>query len=137
MIWMVGHDPVRWHIDPLTAARTGKPNDYLVAPKGMAAARLDRVTASVAGTPEALAGRLHEAALAEPRVEVVAGGPATGFTTYVQRSAIFGFPDYVSVRAITVTDGAALAIWSRSRFGYSDLGVNKARVERWLSAVMP
>ncbi len=135
MIWMVGHDPARWHADPLVAERTGRPNDYLVAPEGMAAAPVDRVFEPAAGSPAALMDRLHAVATAEPRVSVVAGRPEDLFVTYVQRSAVFGFPDYVSVRAVPVGEGAGLAIWSRSRFGYSDLGVNAARVERWLAAL--
>ncbi|MEL6267324.1 MAG: DUF1499 domain-containing protein, partial [Pseudomonadota bacterium] len=63
-------------------------------------------------------------------VEVVAGSAAEGFVTYVQTSRIVGFPDYVSAR--TVEGG--IAVWSRSRYGYSDLGVNRARVEDWLAA---
>ena len=31
---MVGDDPAAWHVDPTTVERTGKPNDYLVAPEG-------------------------------------------------------------------------------------------------------
>ncbi|MGF1502370.1 MAG: DUF1499 domain-containing protein [Paracoccaceae bacterium] len=135
MVWGTGHNPARWHVDPLVAKRTGKPNDYLVAPEGAAAARPDRSFAAVAEPPEALFARFHEIALAAPRTEIVAGAPAELFVTYVQRSAVFGFPDYVSVKAVAAPDGASLAIWSRSRFGYSDLGVNRARVERWLAAL--
>jgi len=47
---------------------------------------------------------------------------------------MFGWPDYISVRAVAVEGGAALAVWSRSRYGYSDMGVNRARVGRWLAA---
>ncbi len=135
MIWTVEHDPARWHVDPLAAERTGRPNDYLAAPEGMAAAPVDRVVAPVDASPAALMDRLHAVATAEPRVSVVAGRPEDLFVTYVQRSAVFGFPDYVSVRAVPAGEGAAPAIWSRARFGYSDLGVNRARVERWLAAL--
>ncbi len=134
-IWTVGHDPARWHVDPLTAERTGKPNDYLVAPAGRAAASVDRVFAPVGESPEALMARFHAVAMEAPRVEVVAGAPEEGWVSYVQRSAVFGFPDYVSVKAVPVEGGAALAIWSRARYGHSDLGVNAARVERWLAAM--
>ena len=78
---------------------------------------------------------LDAAALAEPRTTRIAGDPADGFATYVQRSALWGFPDIVSARAVADADGARLALWSRSRFGYSDLGVNAARVARWRAAV--
>lgn len=135
MIWSVSHDASRWHLDPLTAERTGKPNDFLVAPEGASAATPDLVLAPIDMPPEVLMARLKEAALAEPRVSVVGGAPEAAHVTYVQRSAVFGFPDYISVRATRLESGTGLAIWSRSRFGYSDLGVNKARVERWLQSL--
>ncbi len=76
-------------------------------------------------------------ALSEPRTTRLAGAPAEGWTTYVQRSGLFGFPDYISVRVIEAEggDGAMLAIYSRSRYGHSDLGVNAKRIRRWLSTV--
>jgi len=135
MIRTADHDPARWHVDPLTAARTGKPNDFLAAPEGMAAAKVDRTLGPLGADPASLMARLHAVALAETRVEVVAGAPDDLFVTYVQRSAVFGFPDYVSVRAVVLGEGASLAIWSRARYGHSDLGVNRARVERWLAAL--
>jgi uncharacterized protein (DUF1499 family) len=79
--------------------------------------------------------RLHAIATGEPRTEVVAGSPQEGHVTYVQRSLVFGFPDYISVRAMETEGGTALAVFSRARFGHSDLGVNRERVERWLEAL--
>ncbi|GMG84866.1 DUF1499 domain-containing protein [Paralimibaculum aggregatum] len=138
-IWSVDHDPARWHADPLASERTGRPNDHLVAPEGLAAAPVDAVFAPVfppaAESPAALIAQLHRVAMAEPRVTVVAGSPEALHVTYVQRSAVFGFPDYISVRAVPVGGGAGLALWSRARFGYSDMGVNAARVSRWLGAL--
>lgn len=124
-------DPAQWHVDPLTRPTTGKPNEARAMPDGPA----DFVVAAWPMTPEALAALLDGVVMAEPRTVRLAGEPAQGFTTYVQRSALIGFPDYVSVRAVSVEGGAALAIWSRSRFGYSDMGVNRARVARWLAAL--
>lgn len=52
---------------------------------------------------------------------------------YVQRSRLLRFPDYVSVRFIPLSENAStLAIFSRSKYGYSDLGVNKKRTQHWL-----
>lgn len=135
MIRNVEHDPDRWHVDPLAAARTGKPNDYLVAPEGMAAAPVDRALGVLGEAPARLMARFDRVARAAPRTAIVGGSVDALHITYVQRSALFGFPDYVSVRAVPVPGGASLAIWSRARYGYSDLGVNKARVERWLEAL--
>jgi uncharacterized protein (DUF1499 family) len=49
-----------------------------------------------------------------------------------------GFPDYVSVRFLDLGDGeTGVAVYSRARYGQSDLGVNRARVENWLAALEP
>ena len=48
--------------------------------------------------------------------------------TYVTRSALFRFPDYTTVRH----RDAQIEIYGRLRFGRSDLGVNAARIDRWL-----
>jgi hypothetical protein len=120
-------DPAVWHADPLTAQGTGRPNEHRLAPPEGPSYPM--------GTGD-LAWAFDRMAMAQPRVSRLAGGPEELWTTYVQRSALMGFPDYVSVREIDLGDGrSGFAIWSRSRFGYSDMGVNRARVESWLAAL--
>lgn len=68
---------------------------------------------------------------AEPRTRVLAGSVAEGMVTYVTRSRVFGFPDYTTV----AQRGDDLALFARLRYGKSDMGVNKARVSRWLEAL--
>lgn len=68
---------------------------------------------------------------AEERTYVLAGSVAEGMVTYVTRSKVFGFPDYTTVGQ----RGDDLAVHARLRYGRSDIGVNKARVERWLAAL--
>jgi len=63
-----------------------------------------------------------------PRTRVLAGTVEQGMVTYVTRSRIIGFPDYTTVRQ----DGDMLEIYGRLRFGRSDMGVNAARIDRWL-----
>lgn len=63
-----------------------------------------------------------------PRTHVLAGAPSEGMITYVTRSAVFGFPDYTTVRRV----GDQIKIYGRLRFGRSDLGVNAARIDGWL-----
>ncbi|BAN03997.1 DUF1499 domain-containing protein [Ilumatobacter coccineus] len=124
-----------WHADPLTAAKPSTPNSYRVAPLS-APAGAD-VEAPVFSVPVGdLAAAFDAVALGDGRVEVLAGSAADGHVTYVQRSALFAFPDYVSVRFLDAEHGGStLAVFSRSRFGQSDLGVNKKRVLRWLEGV--
>jgi len=125
--------PADWHRDPLTAEGAGRPNEFRVAPPG---ARTDAADSPVfAMTPDDLARVFDAVALAQPRTRRLAGDPGERFVTYLQRTPLIGWPDYVSVRAVAVEGGAALAIWSRSRFGYDDFGVNRARVEDWLAAL--
>lgn len=111
-------DPERWHVNPLTARDPGSPNFARIMPGEI-------VTAE---DPAALARRIDAALLAMPRVSRLAGDPEGGFVTYVARSRVFGFPDYVTVRTIGVDRGATFAALSRSRFGSSDMGVNAARL---------
>ena len=128
-------DPAQWHLDPLTAPTPSTPNSYRVAPSGE---RIDRdADAPTFSVPVAdLAATFDAVALGDDRVEVLAGSASDGFVTYVQRSAFFAFPDYVSVRFIEADGGGStLAVFSRSRYGQSDLGVNKKRVTRWLDEV--
>lgn len=129
---IVPDDPADWHADPATAERTGRPNDYLVAPAGGSAAEPDRIGRVHATDPRDLIFQLD--AVARPAgAHVIAGSLDDLWVTYVQRSTVFGFPDYISVKAVAVEGGSALIIWSRSRYGHSDWGVNKDRVERWLT----
>ncbi len=117
-----------WHIDPDGARRTGKPNDFLVADGG------DRPAVISGDAPAQVMARLGAVAMGEPRTERLTGSVEEGFVTYVQRSRLMGYPDAISVRVTPEGAGSRLTIWSRSRDGQSDLGVNRARVERWLSA---
>ncbi|MEM9760937.1 MAG: DUF1499 domain-containing protein [Pseudomonadota bacterium] len=125
------HDPEIWHADPTTAARTGQPNDFLAAPLNSTQAPIDLALSTAPEEPLAAFDRV---AMAAPRTEIVAGSVGDGHITYVQRSALFGFPDYVSVKRVVGPEGATIAAWSRSRFGHSDLGVNEQRLAAWLAA---
>ncbi|WP_223274705.1 DUF1499 domain-containing protein [Tateyamaria sp. syn59] len=79
--------------------------------------------------PDALA-RVDAAARDLPRTRVVAGSVEDGRITYETRSKWIGFPDYTTVE---YADGL-LKMHARLRFGQSDLGVNRERLERLLVA---
>ena len=128
-----GHDPARWHVDPATARPGATLNQYLAAPRGTTAATADAETRLYPESPRALLARFDAIARAQPRTRVVAGDPDSLMITYVQRSRVFGFPDYLTVKAVAVEGGAGLIVWSRARYGRGDFGVNRARVEAWLA----
>jgi uncharacterized protein (DUF1499 family) len=120
-------DPARWHVDPMGAADPGDGGAKVAPPDAPV----------FAATPEAVIEALDAVAMDTPRVTRLAGSVADGHVTYVARSRIWGFPDYVTVKVLPdeATGGATLAILSRLRFGQGDMGVNRARVEAWLGAV--
>lgn len=131
-IWMrtVDSAAANWHVDLATVERPGSPNDYLVATPGYTRAAADRGLLAE-DEPGSFLREIDAVAVSEPRTERLAGTAEEGRITYIQRSPVFGFPDYVTVQA----GPEGRAIWSRSRFGRDDLDVNRARVERWLSLI--
>jgi uncharacterized protein (DUF1499 family) len=76
-------------------------------------------------------------ALATERTQIAAGSMAEELLTYETRSALMGYPDYTSVTVTDGADGPLLVIRAQSRFGKSDLGTNRARVEDWLTQLGP
>lgn len=111
-------DPARWNVDPETAQDPG------------AGGVLRRHATPL--PPEQAMALFAEATLAEPRTRGLAGSPEQGRMTFIARSKVFGFPDYITVTATATDSGSQLTILSRLRFGGSDLGVNRARLERIL-----
>ena len=81
-------------------------------------------------SPEALGAEIAERARREG-AELLAGDPGE-HATWIARTALLAFPDYVSIRLIPEGDGTRIVALSRSRFGYSDRGVNRARLGRWI-----
>lgn len=116
-------DPGVWHIDPREGA--SGPGSALAGQDG---------ALTYAESAQALLERVDAIAMATARTKRLAGSPSEGRITYVTRSALFGFPDYTTVAAQPLSDDRAeLVIFARLRFGQSDLGVNRARVAKWVS----
>ncbi len=111
-IRLAPHEVARWH-QPIGPAQDA---DY--------AGGAVRVTIADDG---ALA-RVDAAARTLQRTEVLAGSVDEGRITYVTRSKWMGFPDYTTVEQ----DGDQVRMYARLRFGRSDFGVNRARLEQLL-----
>ncbi len=79
--------------------------------------------------PNSVLAALDIIATSTPRTQKLAGSVEEGSITYVTRSAFWGFPDYTTV---TAADGRVI-LFARLRFGQSDFGVNKARLDDWIS----
>ena len=119
-------DPARWHVDPSTTQPGKKPNYHLIA---------GRDTITLPFSADETARRIHALLIARPRIENIAQSDDGHWATYVERSQLIGFPDYLSFKVDPRAGESTLTIYSRSRFGYSDLGMNKARVERIIEEI--
>ncbi|MBY4891601.1 DUF1499 domain-containing protein [Rhodobacteraceae bacterium N5(2021)] len=117
-------DAADWHVDPEEVTPPASPNNALLAGSN---------AATVQASALVVAGRLQAIAEAEG-AQVVAGALGEGFVTYMVRSRVMGFPDFITIRLVPEDDTTRVHVFSRARDGYSDLGVNTARVQRWLTA---
>ena len=115
-----------WHVDPEAAGTTG-PGRWLMAEGGDA-------PPLILGAPPGRALEAFDAVAREAGAERLAWEPEAGRATYVDRSRVFGFPDYVSVKAAPDGEGTRLAAYSRLRFGREDMGVNRRRLAAWAEA---
>jgi len=114
-------DPAVWHVTPTVEGS----RDEVQAAAGAATLRLSLAK----GAPAELLAKLDALATASPRTVRLAGDVTEGRITWVTRSALWGFPDYIT--AEVREDG--LYVLSRLRFGENDMGVNAARLRDWLS----
>ncbi|MFP7571517.1 DUF1499 domain-containing protein [Marivita sp. S2033] len=105
-------DPAVWHVDP-----------KVTSDQDLAGGVRRRIPATDTTFQE-----LDRIILATPRTEVLAGSVDDGMVTYVTRSQWMGFPDYTTV----MKDEDVLKLYARLRFGQSDMGVNRERVDGWL-----
>nr|WP_286131079.1 DUF1499 domain-containing protein [Loktanella sp. 5RATIMAR09] len=116
------NDTARWHQMPDVTT----PGDTEGAGSFLA---VRRITAPAVDVLAMVEGR----ALATPRTRLLAGSVAEGMITFQTRSLLWGFPDHTTV----AVQGDLLVIYGRLRFGQSDMGVNKARIESWLETLAP
>lgn len=108
-------DPDKWH-QPVTATEN--------ADLAGGAVRV------LTGDADTLAALDREARRLK-RTRVLAGSVAQGHISYVTRSAVFGFPD---ITTIYLQDGQ-IRMFARLRFGQSDLGVNRQRLEHLIATL--
>jgi uncharacterized protein (DUF1499 family) len=115
--------------------RPSRPNSAFAGPAGR-----DLEPDMVAPIYPVAALHLYQAVLAmaaaQPRTYAAALYPRQLQAHFIARSTWFNFPDLITaqVHAYGPTT-SSLTLYSRSVYGYSDLGVNQRRLTAWLAAL--
>ncbi|MBP6014115.1 MAG: DUF1499 domain-containing protein [Alphaproteobacteria bacterium] len=121
--------------DFATLKRPRSPNTFLMAPEGFCKeAKVDLAPPVYAVEAAKLRQAFLGAVIAQPRVSHSLADEPGLYDDFVVRSALFRFPDLVSVQFIAGKGKTStLALYSRSVYGRSDLGVNRRRSLAWLA----
>jgi hypothetical protein len=132
--------PIPQPMDIATIVRPASPNTALAAPSGFNPTP-DIVTAPSAMPADRLFALVQDVAAGQARTYRAAVYSDRLQAHYVARSAVFNFPDLITVQVEPHgPDHSDLVLYSRSVYGRSDLGVNRKRLEAWvatLQAILP
>jgi uncharacterized protein (DUF1499 family) len=121
-------------IDFTARASAGRANVFAACPPHYCTPPGDIESPVFAMDRERLREYWSEVMSVQTRVGLVAWDAERHRATYIDHSAVFRFPDIVTVEFVSLGDGkSSVAIDSRSRYGKDDLGVNRRRVVAWLS----
>ncbi|MEO1015929.1 MAG: DUF1499 domain-containing protein [Pseudomonadota bacterium] len=124
-------------IDFKALRRPASPNTYLLAPDGFCEnAEPDAAAPVFEDSPDALYARLTALAGARTDWTRLKSDPAARALAWIAVTPLLRFKDDIDARVVESPGGATVAIYSRSRVGYSDLGANRKRVERLLADLM-
>lgn len=127
--------PTQQRIDFATLTRPRTPNTFLLAPEGLCKqAKVDKIAPVYGVAAAKLRQEFLGIVIAQPRLSHTFADEVGLYDDFVVRSAVFGFPDLVTVKFLDLNGGkSTLALYSRAVYGRSDLGVNRARSLQWLS----
>jgi uncharacterized protein (DUF1499 family) len=127
--------PVPPPMDVRNVVRPSSPNTALAAPKGFSP-QPDIVTPVYAVPADRLYAGVQAVAAAQPRTYAAAAYPDRFQADWVARSLVFNFPDTIMAQVSPAgRNQAIMVLYSRSVYGYSDLGVNRQRLAAWLAAL--
>jgi len=115
--------------------RPASPNSALAAPEDFSP-KPDFVLPIYPLPAAALFDAICRVAAAAPRTYLQAIFPEKMAARWVARTALFNFPDVIVAQVSPRgEDKSTLVLYSRSEYGYSDLGANRARLKAWIGAL--
>lgn len=113
--------------------RSGRPNDALACLPGDCAVPAEFEVPIIPVDVSVLMQSAEAVLRAEPRTALLERLEDPERLVFVQRSRLFRFPDTVCIQGVAHEDGASAIIYSRSNYGFWDIGKNRRRVRRWLA----
>lgn len=117
-------------VDFGTLSLTAKPNQYLVCPKDLCAAKSHRESPTYSVSAQELERKWDALVAGAERAQVLGSG------VYAMRSQFWRFPDLISVRFIAEDEkSSTLAVYSRALYGRKDFDKNKQRIDAWLEVL--
>ncbi len=120
-------------VDFSTLELKASPNQYLVCPRELCVAKPDATSPVFDASLEELRAAWLRVIGRQPRVTLLSNDSNEEQYEYQALTPVIHFPDAVTVRLLPANEGrSTIAIYSRSHYGYSDLGVNRRRVQGWL-----
>jgi uncharacterized protein (DUF1499 family) len=123
-------------VDFATLRKTPKPNQFVVLPANVGVQVPDSVALVYPVDADALKAAWTRMIAQQAHVSLQTTSSDGMQIDYVQRTPTVRFPDLVTVRFYALDgDRSTLAIYSRSVYGQSDLGVNAKRISGWLAAL--
>ena len=125
-------------IDFTTLQRPASPNTALVAPAGLCqAAETDEDAPLFDASPDELFDRIVKRIEADRKWTPKSIDADTRRLSFVASTSLLRFKDDVDIQVLPIESGqgATLAIYSRSRVGYSDLGANLKRIKKLLKDI--
>lgn len=123
-------------IDFTTLSSEDTSNRFLACPEGYCAGQPNQVSPTFDMPAATLRDQWMQMIERQPRVTQTGSDDTALQYDFVQRSSFLHFPDLITVRFIPLdADHSTIAVFSRSRYGRNDFGVNQERVESWLAAL--
>ena len=120
-------------LDFATLRLPASPNAHLAAPSGTTTERHE-TTPPLPLPPDAAWAVLRGLGDGMERVWKQAEWPELRQAQWVARTRWMNYPDIIVGQVIELPGGTGLFLYSRSLVGYSDLGVNRARIAAWRAA---
>jgi uncharacterized protein (DUF1499 family) len=120
-------------VDFATLRLPASPNAHLAAPPGATNERHETIPL-LPVAPEVAWQALRGLAAGMERVWKHGEWPERRQAQWVARSRWMNYPDLIDGQVVELPGGSGLFLYSRSLIGYSDLGVNKARIAAWRAA---